>query len=288
MGARPRVGISLQADEHFLVLNRELIENDAEVYEINPETLWDAGCEPSPMYAVFRDIVERSNRLAIGHGILYSLGAATNPTRRDAWIDALRRDQRVFGFEWFSEHLGFADHGDRHLALPLGLPPCEESVATVARNFEPLREIFPTVAFENNVSYFALGDPMAELGLFRDVVDRADCGMVLDLHNAYTTCLNFDLDLDAWLAGVPWEAVLELHLSGGSESDPDWLPGETNFRLDTHDRAVPDAVWDAFSAILPRCPNLQAVIVEWLPDGMDKAAAASFAADVHKARSMVC
>ena len=63
-GTRPLLGISLQADEHFLALNRELIEDAAEIYEINPECLWESGCEPSPMYGLFRDIVARSGRPA--------------------------------------------------------------------------------------------------------------------------------------------------------------------------------------------------------------------------------
>ena len=67
--APPLVGISLQADAHFLALNRELIENEAEIYEINPETLWAEGCVENPLHPVFREIVARASRPVVGHGI---------------------------------------------------------------------------------------------------------------------------------------------------------------------------------------------------------------------------
>ena len=41
-------------------------------------------------------------------------------------------------------------------------------------------------------------------------------------------------------------------------------------------------------ATLPYCENLRAVIVEWLPAGMDKAAAKHFAKDFERARKIAC
>ncbi|MHC4079222.1 MAG: multinuclear nonheme iron-dependent oxidase [Planctomycetota bacterium] len=284
----PLLGISLQADEHFLALNRELIEASADIYEINPETLWDREARPNPLYPVLRDIVERSHRPTLGHGTLYSLGAATPPPRQSTWLQALRRDQEAFAFLWYSEPLGFADQGGRHLALPLPLPPDDDTVTAVAHNLKPLAEIFGTVAFENNVGYFALGDPLAEPDLFRDLCDRTGGGMVLDLHSAYTSCVNFGVDLGEWLERIPWASVLEIHLSGGSFTDKEWFTASKTFRLDSHDRPVPEPVWEAFAAVLPRCSNLRAVIVERLPDGMDKAAARQFAKDLEHARKILC
>lgn len=283
----PALGIALQADLQFLELNRALIEDDAEVYEINPETLWGEGAEPSPLHEVFADLIERSGRPAVGHGILYSLGAAASPSRRELWLAALRRDRDVFGLRWFSEHLGFADAAGLHVALPLPLPRCEETVAAVARNVAPLRDVFDRVAFENNVGYFALGDPLDECALFGDICTATGCALVLDLHNAYTTCVNAGIALDDWLARVDLGNVLELHLSGGSESDPSWLASGRTFRLDSHDGAVPEPVWRAFESVLPRCPGLEAVVLEWMPDEMDAAAARQWAADFDRARSIL-
>ncbi|HLQ38987.1 MAG TPA: DUF692 family protein, partial [Planctomycetota bacterium] len=112
--------------------------------------------------------------------------------------------------------------------------------------------------------------------------------LLLDLHNAYTHCLDLGVDLQRWLDLLPWPRVLEIHLSGGSDSDPEWLPSRRVLRLDSHDGAVPEPVWQAFAEALPRAPNLRGVVLEWMPDGMTAAAAAQFASDFARARGMLC
>jgi uncharacterized protein (UPF0276 family) len=129
---------------------------------------------------------------------------------------------------------------------------------------------------------------MQQPDLFADVCARADAFLLLDLHNAFTFCRNHAVDLDGWLDRVPWERVLELHLSGGSDSDPDWLPSRAVLRLDSHDGAVPEPVWRALDRALPRAPNLRAVVLEWLPDGFGPAAGALLAADFDRARAALC
>jgi hypothetical protein len=285
---RPLLGISLQPDREFLLANRELIERDAEVFEVTPETLWRAAAQPGAGYQQVLGLVRRLGRPVIGHGVLFGLGNAEAPARRSAWLAGLARDQAAFGFAWLSEHLGFADASGLHAALPLPLPPTDEAAAVVAANLRLLQTVQPLVAFENNADYFALGDPLAQPQFFASVCARADAWLVLDLHNAFTQCLALGCDFDAWLERVPWPRVLEIHVSGGSESDPDWLPSRRVLRLDSHDGEVPEPVWAALSGALRRATNLRAVIFEWLPQGMTAAAAAVFAADFARGRRMLC
>jgi uncharacterized protein (UPF0276 family) len=285
---RPLVGISLQPDREFLLANRELIECSAELFEVTPETLWRAGAEPGASHAAVLALVRRLARPVLGHGVLSGIGNVDPPARRPQWLAALRREQDAFGFRWFSEHLGFADAGGAHATLPLPLPPTDEAADVVAASLRELQQVHPLVAFENNADYLALGEPLAQPALFAAICERADAWLVLDLHNAYTQCLALGCALDAWLDRVPWPRVLEIHLSGGNDSDPDWLPSGRVLRLDSHDGPVPGPVWAAFARALPRAPNLRAVVLEWLPEGMTAAAAAQFAADFARARSMLC
>ncbi|HEX5051705.1 MAG TPA: DUF692 family protein [Planctomycetota bacterium] len=287
MTARPLVGIALQPGERFWRHNRALAEERAELFEVTPETLWRAGCEPGPGHAELLAFVRRCGRPVVGHGVLASIGAAERPARRDAWLAALQRERAAFGFEWFSEHLGFADAGGLHVAWPLPLPPGDEAVAIVARSLRELQQVHPIVAFENNADLFCLGDPLAQPAFFAAICAAAGAHLLLDLHNAYAFCRNLGVELDAWLARVPWDRVLEIHLSGGSESDPDFLPSRRSLRLDSHDGAVPEPVWVAFERALATAGNLRAVVLEWLPDAMDEAAAARFAVDVARARACV-
>lgn len=285
---RPLVGVSLQPDEVFWRHNRRLIEDEAAIFEVTPETLWRPGCLPGPGHERLLAFARGSGRPFVGHGTLLSLGAAERPARRDQWLAALRRDRDAFGFQWCSEHLGFADAGGLHVAWPLPLPPGTESVATVAASLRELQQVHEIVAFENNADLFCFGDPLAQPRFFADICAAADAHLLLDLHNAYAFCKNLEVPFDAWLDHVPWDRVLEIHLSGGSESAPDWLPDRRSLRLDSHDGAVPEPVWAAFERSLPRARNLRAVILEWFPEAMDEAAGRQFAADFEHARRILC
>lgn len=288
MSGRPLVGIALPPDERFWQFNRELIDAHAELFEVTPETMWRAGCAPGAGQEAMVAFARGAGRPFVAHGVLASIGAAQRPARRDTWLAALRRDVAAFGCRWLSEHLGFADAGAMHVGWPLPLPPTEEAVAATAAALRELQQVHATVCFENNADLFCFGEPLAQAELFARICERADAHLLLDLHNAFSFCRNTGARFDAWLDLLPWPRVLELHLSGGSDSDPSLLESRRSLRFDSHDGAVPPEVWRVLPRVLARASNLRAVVLEWFPDAMDAAAAAVFAADFARARSLVC
>jgi uncharacterized protein (UPF0276 family) len=286
---RPLLGVALPPDERFRQHNRALLEERAELFEITPETMWRAGCEPGPEHERLLAFTSRAGRPVVAHGVLGSIGAAVPPARRDVWLAALARDVEAFGCRWVSEHLGFADVDGLHVGWPLPLPPTGEAIDAVAASLRQLRDrVHATVCFENNADLFCLGDPLAQPVLFAQLCAAADAELLLDLHNAFAFCRNVGVPLDAWLDALPWARVRELHLSGGSDSDAALLANGRSLRLDSHDGAVPDEVWRVLPRALERAVNLQAVVLEWFPDAMDAAAARVLAADFDRARSVLC
>lgn len=283
---RPLVGIALQPEEAFFEHNRELIGR-AELLEVTPETLWDSQCEPTDGHERLLQLTRKRQLPVVGHGVLFSIGSVQEPARRSIWLQALQRDAAAFGFLWLSEHLGYADTADRHTAWPLPLPLTEEAIATAAASLRLLRSACPTVLFENNADLFCLGEPCDQAALYSRVAEAADASMLLDLHNAYAFCRNVGIDLSEFLDRMPWHRVCEIHLSGGSDSDPEFLPSGRSMRLDSHDGAVPEEVWQALALALPRAHNLRAVVCEWFPDAMDAAAGRQFASDFSRAHSLV-
>lgn len=284
---RPLVGVALQPEQVFFAHAGELLEERAELFEITPETLWDSSCEPTPAHQRLLQFCKQRGVPVVGHGVLCSIASTDAPQRRDIWLRALQRDAAAFGFLWLSEHLGFADAAGQHTAWPLPLPMTEEAVATVSQTLQQLRSACDSVLFENNADLFCLGEPLQQATLYERICVAADAHMLLDLHNAYAFCRNTGLDLDHFLDHLPWSRVREIHLSGGSDSDPDLLPSGRSMRLDSHDGAVPEAVWQAFASALPRARNLRAVVCEWFPDAMDAAAGRQFTADFARAHEMV-
>ena len=280
-------GFTLQPDLEFLRLTRRIVEEYADFYELTPEAFWARDFRRTHQHGIVREIVARSGRPCVGHGVGYSVGAPERTERHDRWLAELRLEMRDFGFAWYSEHLGFTEHEGLQATLPLPLPPTREAVRAVAARMKELATLTPVVAFENNVAYVRAGDPLAEPEFFGAICAEAGCWLLLDLHNAYTQCLNFGVDLDRYLDRLDLARVLEIHVSGGSESEPGWLRSGRAYRLDTHDGPVPEPVWQALERLLPRCPGLRGVVLERLPLGLDAAKVVALEAECKRAKELL-
>ena len=266
------VGFVLHPHGEYLALCREIIEQEADFFEVSPETLWrldDANhLVASPWAKIFEEFKKHSGKPFVAHGLGLSPGtAATNDQetkRLDRWLTRIRDDHARFGFLWYTEHLGWVNAEGLQAVLPLPLPATDESVAVVSSRLTLLKPIIDTVGFENQVSYFGFGDTREEPPFWNRICAAGNLWLLLDLHNAYTQCLNAGIPLSEYLDAIDLSRVIEIHLSGGSESEPGWLPSGRVMRLDTHDGPVPKPVWDAFASIRPRCKNLRGVVVERL------------------------
>jgi hypothetical protein len=74
------------------------------------------------------------------------------------------------------------------------------------------------------------------------------------LHNVYTNAVNHGFDAMAFVDELDLSRVGEIHVAGGMA-----LGG---FYLDAHSGAVADPVWALLEHVLPRCPNVGAVVFE--------------------------
>lgn len=282
-GSRPLLGVALHPEPEFLLLARRAIEEVAEFFEVSPEMHWLDDETPSPRRAGLLELIERSGKPVTGHGLFLSLGSTQDEARFARRLRQIEQDQAAFGFAHYSEHLGFTAQGAQEAVLPLPLVYGLRAAEAVAARLRALPT--PHVACENGAFLTPLGDPSLEPDFLREVCARAECGLVLDLHNAYATCLNAGLSLEAWLARVPWERVVELHLSGGSFSDPAWVEGGERLRLDTHDGPVPEPVWEAAERALALAPALRGVVVEWI--GLREAELPLYEADLERAQGLL-
>jgi uncharacterized protein (UPF0276 family) len=77
---------------------------------------------------------------------------------------------------------------------------------------------------------------MTELEFLNGVLERADCGLLLDVNNIYVNSINHRYDADAFMAGVPADRVRYFHVAGHYVEAED-------LRVDTHGADVCDPVW---------------------------------------------
>jgi uncharacterized protein len=165
----------------------------------------------------------------------------------------------VFGSPWVSDHLSFNQTPE--FATGFFLPP-RQTLAGVETACSAIRDLQEALGLpilvEVGANYLhPRADELADGEFIARVIEQADCGLLLDMHNIFANSLNGRQPIDDFLESVPLERVWEIHLAGGMELD--------GFYLDAHSGAIPDALYAVTERLVPRLPNLCAMIFEIFP-----------------------
>ena len=283
-------GIFTPADPAHLELISPLFEL-ADFFEISPEMMFTGdssgrGLREHPLADLMADLGPIYGKPYVGHGLHFSLGDAAPGPRRQDWLQLLRRVDERFHCLWYTEHSGWTSSGGEHAVLPLPLPHSDEAAEFCVTSLREIQEVFPLAGVENSVFPFLLGDAVGEYAFLQRILDHAEAWLLLDLHNLYTHALNFGVSCQDLLAQFKLDRVIEIHISGGSVSDPDWLNSRQTFRLDSHDGAVPEEVWTLLEQVMPLCPNLRGVVLERLHGTLSPEEAPGFFAEFARLKEM--
>lgn len=250
----PLVGFVLAPDPEWLGLIRPLIPR-VELFVVTPETLWKPvqdGLRANSYHREFLELRQFTGRPFAAHSVAMSPGSPTSP-RRDIWLRRMREDHAHFSFAWWTDHHGVTELHGRNHALPRPLIPSDGAVDLARRTLDEMASVVPLVGLET--SWFAqLGSSATEEARFlRDCT--ASHGVLLDLHNLWAMATNLRFDVVAYLEALGLERVIEIHVSGGRAA-------RDGTRLDSHDTAVPEPVFQLLEQVAPRCPALRAITLE--------------------------
>ncbi len=176
------------------------------------------------------------------------------------WIAHAGAAARAIGAAWLCGDAGLWHVGPRERGHGTLLPPilCAASARALGANVRRLREqsgfeVLP----ENPPAHVYLGD-LHLLDYFARVCDAADGGMLLDVaHLAIYQRASGRAALDG-LDGFPLERVVEVHVAGATE----FRHGGRAFVDDDHTPAPLADTWRILDAVLPRTPNLRALVYE--------------------------
>lgn len=196
----------------------------------------------------------------VTHGLTMSIGGV------DPLDDAYLRDLAAFvrrvGSPWHSDHLCFGSVDGRALHDLLPVPFKAASVPRIADRIRAARDVLGVPLAIENVSYYWHPGraEMGEAEMLSRVCEAADCGLLLDVNNAYVNARNFGLDVDAWMRDAPLHRVVQIHVAGHEWYAVDErglgeprAPGEPGAMIvDTHGADVPDPVLALLGRVLPR------------------------------------
>ena len=223
-------GIGLGLRWEFL---EEVLDGPAhaiDFFEVSPENyLGRGGYYP----AALERIADRYPILT--HGLTLSLGAIAEPDPR--YLSALQAELTRLNPPWHSDHLCFSSAGERVLHELMPLKFSEENVLRVAARARRMEAFFERPFAIENISYYVHpGEPeMSELAFLQHVLAESGAHFLLDVNNVYVNAQNHGFDPYAFIAALPLERVLEIHVAGHQRLDSGLL-------LDTHGQAVADPV----------------------------------------------
>lgn len=240
-GLPSRVGLGLK-NEHFI----EVLETSPDIgfFEVHAENYMVAG---GPFHHYLGLIRERYP-LSL-HGVGLSIGGES-PLNREHLARLAKLIERYQPHS-FSEHLAWSSHGPVFLN---DLLPLAYDVATLNRVCEHVDHVQSALKrpmlLENPSTYLQFQrSTLDETDFISEIIRRTGCGLLLDVNNAYVSCINHQRDPQAYIDALPLQAVGEIHLAGFAE-DTDSLGDR--LLIDDHGAPIDNAVWQLYEQVLAR------------------------------------
>ena len=198
--------------------------------EVAPENWIDVG---GRFGRLFRALTERLPLVC--HGLSLNLGGVA-PLDMEL-VAAIKRFLAEHRVRRYTEHLSACADEDGHLYDLMPIPFTEAAAKHVAERVCRVQDALGERIGVENVSYYAApGQEMAEVDFINDVVERADCLLLLDVNNIHVNSVNFGYDPSAFLRCLPGHRAAYVHVAGHRREAADLC-------VDTHGAPVIEPVW---------------------------------------------
>ncbi len=237
----------------FLAACPDLVD----VLEVEPQTTWIETRNADAPYLARPDVQDQIGALP-GRKLVHSIGTPVGGSvqAHAAQIPLLKQTIERFQAPWASEHLSFNLTPEFFTGFFLPPRQTDGGLRTYVEAIRRLRDgLGVPLAVETGVNYLRpRPDEIPDGEFVAALVEEADCGILLDLHNAYCNERNGRQTVERFLSELPLDRVWEVHLAGGFELDGFWL--------DAHSGAVPAPLQGLCREVIPSLPNLKAIIFE--------------------------
>ncbi|HWA27743.1 MAG TPA: DUF692 domain-containing protein [Lacunisphaera sp.] len=240
------IGLGLRVPHYDHILSEK---PTVDWFEIISETFMVEGGRPL-------EVLDRilAQYRVVQHGVSLYFGSADAPNRTH--LKKLKALTKRTKTPWLSDHLcwGSVDGTYSHDLLPM--PYTMAAAKSTAAKIRMVRDYLELpIAVENVSSYteFHVSE-MTEWEFLTEVVERADCGILLDVNNIYVSSKNHDFNPYDYIDNVPHHRVAQMHIAGHTKFE--------KYILDTHDHPVLDPVWKLYAHATKLC-GVTATLLEW-------------------------
>jgi uncharacterized protein (UPF0276 family) len=238
-GALPNgVGLGLRWEFLEEVLDGPPV--DVAFFEVSPENYMRRG----GYYPAALELI-RDRYPILSHGLTLSLGSERAPD--PSFLVELRSELARLRAPFHSDHLSFSFAGERMLHELLPLKFERSTVTRVADHVRAAEDALGLpLALENPTYYCHPGRrEMPEAEFIARTLEASGAGLLLDVNNVYVNGRNHGFDPKAFLAELPLERVVQLHVAGHSSSK--W-----GLLIDTHGAPVLPEVEELLGWVIER------------------------------------
>jgi uncharacterized protein (UPF0276 family) len=188
------------------------------------------------------------------HGVSLSIGGA-DPLDR-AYLTELRALRDRTGARWVSDHLCWTGVAGKNTHDLLPMPYTEEALAHVVGRVKEVQDFLGApLALENPSTYVEfVGAAMPEWEFLARLAEEADCALLLDVNNVFVSARNHGYDTQAYLAAVPFDRVVQMHVAGHTDHG--------THIIDSHIGPVKGDVWRLLGDAWRRAGGVS-VLLEW-------------------------
>jgi len=140
----------------------------------------------------------------------------------------------------YSEHLSYTKSRNAHLYDLLPIPFRKDAVHHVVDRIRQVQDYLERPLAIENVSYYTpVAARMTEAEFVGEILERADCKLLLDVNNVYVNAFNHRYDAKEFIRSLPLDRVAYIHMAGHQQVEPDLI-------IDTHGQPIIDPVYALF------------------------------------------
>lgn len=245
-GQRPYLGYGLGLRrQHY----DDVLESrpDVDWFEIISENYMVDGGKPLHYLSRIRELYPM-----VMHGVSMSIGSI-EPLDY-TYLKKLKELIERVEPEWVSDHLCWTGVNKLNLHDLLPLPYTEEALDHVVERITRVQDYLGRqMLLENVSSYISYSESqLSEWEFLREVVERADCLVLLDINNIYVSAYNHNFDPSDFVRAMPSERIYQIHLAGHTQ--------EENLIIDTHDHPIADPVYELYAEAIQRFGRVSTMI----------------------------
>ena len=217
-------------------------------FEVSPENYMHRG---GRLPLALGRVAERFR--LVTHGLMMSLGGTD--AFDDEYFATLREFLDRHATPWHSDHVCWSGLDGTLLHDLLPVPFTTRAAVRVAERVVEARDrLGRAMAVENISWYLELGKPqMDEPEFLCEVLERSDASLLLDVNNVFVNAQNHGFDPYDWLAKIPLERVVQLHVAGHE-------PWDATLVVDTHGADVRSEVYDMLAWVIERIGPMPVVL----------------------------